>query len=180
MVKNTPLMQETWVRSLGREDPLQKEMAIHSSISCLENSINRGASWATVHRVAKSQTWWSNSGTHTRNSMDRGSWATVRGAAESDMTEQLTDTHNSATNIHTHTHTHTHTHRIPWTKESGRLQFMGSQGVGHDWVTNTHTHTHTHTPTHTPPPSCFHLWVGWEFCLGPERKEKSTFSTSLT
>ena len=25
-------MQETWVRSLGREDPLEKEMAIHSSI----------------------------------------------------------------------------------------------------------------------------------------------------
>jgi len=56
MVKNTPLMQKTCVRSLGREDPLQKEMAIHSSISCLENSMNRGASWATVHRVAKSQT----------------------------------------------------------------------------------------------------------------------------
>ena len=32
MVKNLPAMQETWVRSLGREDPLQKEMATHSSI----------------------------------------------------------------------------------------------------------------------------------------------------
>ena len=32
--------------------------------------------------------------------MDRGGWAAVRGAAESDTTEQLTDTHNSATNIH--------------------------------------------------------------------------------
>ena len=26
---------------------------------------------------------------------------------------------------------------IPWTEEPGRLQFMGSQRVGHDWVTNT-------------------------------------------
>ena len=31
MVKNLPAMQETWVRSLGWEDPLEKEMATHSS-----------------------------------------------------------------------------------------------------------------------------------------------------
>ena len=32
MVKNPPVMQETWVQSLGQEDPLEKEMATHSSI----------------------------------------------------------------------------------------------------------------------------------------------------
>ena len=32
MVKNLPAMQETWVRSLGWEDPLEKGMATHSSI----------------------------------------------------------------------------------------------------------------------------------------------------
>ena len=32
MVKNLPAMWETWVRSLGQEDPLEKEMATHSSI----------------------------------------------------------------------------------------------------------------------------------------------------
>ena len=32
MVKNLPARQETWVRSLGWEDPLEKEMAIHCSI----------------------------------------------------------------------------------------------------------------------------------------------------
>ena len=32
MVKNMPAMQETLVRSLGREDPLEKEMATHSNI----------------------------------------------------------------------------------------------------------------------------------------------------
>ena len=32
MVKNLPAMQETWVRSLGWEDPLEKETATHSSI----------------------------------------------------------------------------------------------------------------------------------------------------
>ena len=32
MVKNLPAMRETWVQSLGQEDPLEKEMATHSSI----------------------------------------------------------------------------------------------------------------------------------------------------
>ena len=32
MVKNPPAMWETWVQSLGQEDPLEKEMATHSSI----------------------------------------------------------------------------------------------------------------------------------------------------
>ena len=31
MVKRLPAMQETWVQLLGQEDPLEKEMAIHSS-----------------------------------------------------------------------------------------------------------------------------------------------------
>ena len=32
LVKNLPAMQETWVRSLGQEDPLEKEMTTYSSI----------------------------------------------------------------------------------------------------------------------------------------------------
>ena len=60
MVKNLPKMQETWVWSLGWEDPLEKGMATHSSI----------LAW-----------------------------------------------------------------RIPWTGEPGRLQSLGLQRVGHDWVT---------------------------------------------
>ena len=32
MVKNLPAMQETWAQSLGGEDPLEKDMATHSSI----------------------------------------------------------------------------------------------------------------------------------------------------
>ena len=57
MVKRLPTTRETWVRSLGWEDPLKKEMATHSSI---------------------------------------------------------------------------HAWKIPWTKEPGGLQSMGSQRVGHD------------------------------------------------
>ena len=36
MVKNLPAMQETQVRSLGQEDPLEKELATHSSILAWE------------------------------------------------------------------------------------------------------------------------------------------------
>ena len=36
MVKNLPAMQETWVPSLGQEDPLKKEMATYSSILAWE------------------------------------------------------------------------------------------------------------------------------------------------
>ena len=48
--------QEMWVRSLGREDPLEEEMATHTSYSCLKNSMDRGAWWAALHWVAKSWT----------------------------------------------------------------------------------------------------------------------------
>ena len=37
-VKRLPSMQETWVRSLGGEDPLEKEMATHSSILAWKTS----------------------------------------------------------------------------------------------------------------------------------------------
>ena len=47
-------MWKTWVQSLGQEDPLEKEMATHSS-SCLGNSMERGAWQAIIHRVTKSQ-----------------------------------------------------------------------------------------------------------------------------
>ena len=65
-VKNLPAMRETWVRSLGQEDPLEKGMATHSSI----------LAW-----------------------------------------------------------------RIPCTEETGRLQSMGLQRVGHHWSTFTFTFT---------------------------------------
>ena len=58
-LKHLPAMRMTGVQSLGWEDPLEKEMATHSSI----------LAW--------------------RIPTDRGAWqATVRGVAESDMTER--------------------------------------------------------------------------------------------
>ena len=51
MVRNPPAMQETQVQSLGREDPLEKEMATHSSILAWEIPMDRVAWWAAVHGV---------------------------------------------------------------------------------------------------------------------------------
>ena len=48
-------MQETRVQSLGQEDPLEKGMATHSHTLGLENSMDRGAWWATIYWDAKSQ-----------------------------------------------------------------------------------------------------------------------------
>ena len=55
-VKHLPTMQETWVRSLGWEDLLEKEMATHSSILSWRIFMDRGAWQATFHGVAKRQT----------------------------------------------------------------------------------------------------------------------------
>ena len=55
MVKRQLAMQETWVQTLGQEDPLEKEMANHSSI--LAWKIPWTGAWqATTHGATKSQT----------------------------------------------------------------------------------------------------------------------------
>ena len=78
--KNLPAMQETWVRTLDREDPLEEEMATHSNIlawkiSCTEET---GRLQVTSMGVAKSRT-------------------------------QLCMCVHARARAHTHTHTHTHT-----------------------------------------------------------------------
>ena len=49
-------LQELQVQSLGPEDPLQEEI----QYSCLENPMDRGTWWVTVHGVSKSWTLLSN------------------------------------------------------------------------------------------------------------------------
>ena len=62
MVKNLPVMCETWVPSLGWEDPLEKGTATNSNILAWRITMDRGA-WRVglqrvheVHRVTKSRT----------------------------------------------------------------------------------------------------------------------------
>ena len=56
MVKNLPEMWETWVRSLGWEDPQEEDNATHSSIYAWRIPMDRGSWLAIVHGVTKSQT----------------------------------------------------------------------------------------------------------------------------
>ena len=52
-VKNLPAVQETWVQSLGWEDSPGKGNGYPFQYSCLENPMDRGTRWATVHGVTK-------------------------------------------------------------------------------------------------------------------------------
>ena len=52
LVTNLAAMQETQVLSLGQEDSLEDPL----QYSCLENSMDRGAWWATVHVITKNWT----------------------------------------------------------------------------------------------------------------------------
>ena len=56
MVKNLPAVRETWVRTLGWEDPLEEGMETHPSIFAWRIPMDRGAWRATVHGVTKSPT----------------------------------------------------------------------------------------------------------------------------
>ena len=55
MVKNLPAMQETCAQSLSQEDPLEVGRAYLLQYSCLENTMDRGRWWVTIHGVTKSQ-----------------------------------------------------------------------------------------------------------------------------
>ena len=77
--------------------------------SCLENPMDGGAWWATVHGVAKSQTWLSDF-----------NFTFHFHALEKEMA----------------THSSILAWKIPWTEERGRPQSMGSLRVRHDWATS--------------------------------------------
>ena len=71
MVKNLTAMQETWVQYLGWEDPLEKEMAIHSSTLAWEIPWTEEPGQGTVHGVAKGQTGLSDQCFHTMVSLPK-------------------------------------------------------------------------------------------------------------
>ena len=71
MVQNLPAVWETWVWSLGWEDPVEEGVTTPDALySCLENPMDRGAWRATVRGIAKSQTWQTDSAQHITHSQD--------------------------------------------------------------------------------------------------------------
>ena len=111
----------------GNGNPLQ--------YSCLENPMDRGAWWATVHGVAKSRTQLSDfifylysfpDGSVVKNLPGmQGTW--VQSLGWKDPLEKEMATHSSIL-----------AWWIPWTEEPGGLQSTGLQRVGHDWATSLH------------------------------------------
>ena len=105
MVKNPPAIQETWVRSLGREDPLDEGMATPSSILAWRIPMDRGAWQTTVHG----------------------------GRKESDMTEQLStvqsrcgaNPHEALSQVNLRKR-YANAHE-PWLKDSKVSGFRGKQ-----------------------------------------------------
>ena len=110
MAKNPRAVRETQVQALGREDPLEKQMAAKLQQPCLGNPMDRGAWWVAVHGIAKSRT------------------------RLSDFTFTF---HFHALEKEMATHSSVLSWRIPGMGEPDGLQSMVSQRVGQDWATNT-------------------------------------------
>ena len=72
MVKNPRAMRETWVWSLGWEDPLEEEMLTHSSILARRITMDRGTWRAVVHRVARVGHNWLTKHKHRHDAGDAG------------------------------------------------------------------------------------------------------------
>ena len=144
MVKKLLALQETWVQSLGWEDPLEAGMATYSSIPAwripwteepgglqsMESQSDMTEWLSTVHSTShlKHFFWMLNGASLVAQIVKRlpAVWETrVRFLGWEDTLEKEMATHSS-----------TLAWKIPWTEEPGRLQFMGSQRVRHDWVTS--------------------------------------------
>ena len=137
MVKHLLTMWETRVQSLGQEDPLEKEMATHSSTLAWKIPwMEEPGRLHTVHGITKSQTRLSNQNIRASQVVlmvknlpaNAGDMSLTSGSGRSpggghgnllqySYLENSMDT---------------------WTEESGGLQSMQLQRVGNDCVTNTH------------------------------------------
>ena len=130
-VKRLPTMQETWVRSLGQEDPLEKELAPHSSTLAEKSHGQRSlvgySPWGCKESDTTEQlhfTFKFHLGFLVAQMVKRlpTIWETqVQSLGQEDPLEKAMATHSS-----------TLAWKIPWAEKSGRLHSMGSQRVGHD------------------------------------------------
>ena len=138
MVKNLSAMQETQVWTLGPEDPLEEEMAAHSSIPAWEipwteepgglQSMGSQKSWTQLSNSATICLYQASLVAQTVKNLPAMQDTRVRSLGWEDPLEKRTGIHSSI-----------FVWRIPRIEEPGGLQSMGSKQVGHHWVTNTHT-----------------------------------------
>ena len=135
-VKRLSKMWETRVRSLGREEPLEKEMAIHSitiawKIPWTEKpgrlqsmgSQRVGHNWATSLSALIGLPRWLSSKESACQCKETQETGFDPGSGRS-LKEGMS------------THSSILAWKIPWTEKPGRLQPMGLQRVGHDWATS--------------------------------------------
>ena len=126
-------MPETWVWSLGQEDPLEKEMATHPSILAWK------IPW--TEKPGRLQSMGSQSQTGLSDFTFKAAW-------EQELLISSKKSHYCLLSFilewYKHwvykkamaTHAGTLAWNIPWTEEPGRLQSMGSRRVGLDWATS--------------------------------------------
>ena len=132
MVKNPPANAGD-IRDMGSIPGLERSPGgRHGTLlqySCLENPMDRGAWWATVHGISKSQAQLKRLSTHTHNDSCIFHYSCIQclvlwpnlGTREMEMNSHMLDLSSSShihtcalslslSHTHTHTHIHTHTH----------------------------------------------------------------------
>ena len=125
--KNLPAMRETWVQSLGWEDPMEEGIATHSSILAWRIPMDRGTWWATVHRTAKK--------------LDMIQWLSTQHTFSS-LVAQLVKNLPAILGV---LGSIPGLRRFPGEEKGYPLQYSGPENsmdyiFGHDWATFTFTH----------------------------------------
>ena len=119
--KESAMMWETWVWSLGWEDPLENGTPTHSSFILAWR-----IPWTVIHHHLS----FPGGSDGKESACNAGDSNSIPGWGRSPEKEMAT-------------HSSVVAWRIPWTEKPGGLQSMGSQRVGHDWATNTFTFIHS-------------------------------------
>ena len=130
MVKNLPVMQGTWVWSLGQEDALEMEMATHSSISTWRIPwTEKPAGLQSMGSQRVRHDWmtntWASLVAQRLKCLPTMQETRVPSLGQEDSLEKEMVTHSSI-----------FAWRIPWTEKPGGLQSTRSQRVRHNWATS--------------------------------------------
>ena len=121
MVKNPRAMQETWVQSLGWDNPVEEGMVTHPNILAWRIPMDRGA--CGLQSMGSQRV--------------RYSWVIVKVYEFYKLTSISSEKAMAP-------HSSTLAWKIPWMEEPGRLQSRGSLGVGYDWATSLYFFTFLH------------------------------------